>query len=49
MLFAHHTRARIGKIADISCVIMAIFHFWVEPAENRNRIQKKFQIKVVQN
>ncbi len=24
MLFAHYTRARIGRLADISCVIMAI-------------------------
>ncbi len=40
-------RTGIGKIADISCVIMVIFHFWVERCQKYRSNPKKFQIKVV--
>ncbi len=32
--------AHIGIIADISFVIVAIFHLWVEAAKNTHRIKK---------
>ncbi len=34
MLFAHNRRAGIGRIADINCVIMVIFHIWIEHCRN---------------